>query len=73
MNDTTKETVFTPPQDQQVIKRLLDNLAAYLNDAEDDSLIKSAIIHYQFETIHPFYDGNCRTGVTVRPTPPVEV
>jgi len=62
VNDTTNETVFTPPQDEQVIKRLLDNLAEYLNDTEDDSLIKSAIIHYQFETIHPFYDGNGRTG-----------
>ena len=36
VNDTTRETVFTPPQDEQVIKRLLDNLAAYLSDAEDD-------------------------------------
>ena len=62
VNDTTNETVFTPPQHERVIKRLLDNLANYLNDTEDDSLIKSAIIHYQFETIHPFYDGNGRTG-----------
>lgn len=62
VNDATKETVFTPPQDEQAIKRLLDNLADYLNDTQDDSLIKSAIIHYQFETIHPFYDGNGRTG-----------
>ena len=62
VNDKTQETVFTPPQHERVIKRLLDNLASYLNDTEDDSLIKSAIIHYQFETIHPFYDGNGRTG-----------
>ena len=62
VNDTTNETVFTPPEDEQVIKRLLDNLAEYLNDTQHDSLIKSAMLHYQFETIHPFYDGNGRTG-----------
>jgi len=61
INDKTGDVVYTPPQEEQRIKNLLSNLAEYLNDAED-SLIKCAIIHYQFESIHPFYDGNGRTG-----------
>ena len=61
VNDRTGKTVYTPPQNPDRIQALLSNLAGYLND-EDDSLTKSAIIHYQFESIHPFYDGNGRTG-----------
>lgn len=59
------ETVYTPPQDHYDIKRLMDNLEKYINisDMQDiDPLIKMAIIHHQFESIHPFYDGNGRTG-----------
>ncbi len=61
VNDRTGETVYTPPQDESRINTLLSNLATYLND-DDDSIAKSAIIHYQFEAIHPFHDGNGRTG-----------
>lgn len=64
-NPRTEEVVFTPPQDQNEIKKLLANLEHYINSEEFhniDSLIKMPIIHFQFESIHPFYDGNGRTG-----------
>ncbi|MCJ1807790.1 Fic family protein [Flavobacterium covae] len=64
-NPKTQEVVYTPPQNQLEIVKLLENLEIYINDAtfhEVDSLIKMPIIHYQFESIHPFYDGNGRTG-----------
>ena len=59
------EVVYTPPQDGSDIVRYMENLEAFINDAEQsslDPLIKMAIIHHQFESIHPFYDGNGRTG-----------
>lgn len=59
------KTVYTPPQDKQTILELIDNLERFINDdslSELDPLIKLAIIHHQFESIHPFYDGNGRTG-----------
>ena len=62
-NAHTGKVIFTPPQDYQIIQELLDNLEHYINEPNDiDPLINMAIIHYQFETIHPFYDGNGRTG-----------
>ena len=62
-NAKTGEVVFTPPQDYETIQNLLDNLENYINDENEiDPLINMAIIHYQFESIHPFYDGNGRTG-----------
>jgi len=64
-NDKTGEVIYTPPQDYNEIVRLLNNLVEYINDdsLEDyDYLVKMAIIHFQFESIHPFYDGNGRTG-----------
>ena len=64
-NAATGETVYTPPQDYEQIMRLMTNLERYINDSEMqdcDPLIKMAIIHFQFESIHPFYDGNGRTG-----------
>ncbi len=62
-NAATGEVVFTPPQDYETIQELLDNLERYINEENAiDSLINMAIIHYQFESIHPFYDGNGRTG-----------
>ena len=64
-NATTKEVIYTPPQHPDDIHHLLDNLVSYINDdtlSELDPLIKMAIIHHQFESIHPFYDGNGRAG-----------
>jgi len=62
-NAMTGEVVFTPPQDYETIQDLLDNLESYINNENDiDPLINMAIIHHQFESIHPFYDGNGRTG-----------
>ncbi len=62
-NDKTGEVVYTPPQDRDTILDLLSNFIIYFNQADDVSpLINLAILHYQFESIHPFYDGNGRTG-----------
>ena len=64
-NDQTGETIYTPPQDIWEITDLMSNLEHYINtpELEDiDPLIKMAIIHHQFESIHPFYDWNGRTG-----------
>jgi Fic family protein len=61
VNSATGETVYTPPQNYDELCFLLDNFCAYLNNPEN-SLWKMAVLHYQFETIHPFYDGNGRAG-----------
>lgn len=64
-NDQTGETVYTPPQSHDEIVQLMSNLENFINDetlSDIDPLIKMAIIHHQFESIHPFYDGNGRTG-----------
>jgi len=63
-NAKSGEVIYTPPFGKDVIESLLRNLEAYMNeeDGEVDPLIKLAVIHYQFESIHPFYDGNGRTG-----------
>ena len=64
-NAATGETIYTPPQDYEDILNLMGNLEKYINNSEVqdcDPLIKMAIIHFQFESIHPFYDGNGRTG-----------
>jgi len=64
-NDQTGETIYVPPQDYQTIISLLTNLEQYINDdalSHADPLVKMAVIHFQFETIHPFFDGNGRTG-----------
>jgi len=59
----TNRVIYTPPDDHDTLLRLMKNLENYLNDQDDISpLIKMAIQHYQFESIHPFYDGNGRTG-----------
>ena len=64
-NSATGETVYTPPQEYSEIMDLMTNLEQFINDdtmSDFDPLIKMAIIHYQFESIHPFYDGNGRAG-----------
>ena len=64
-NEASGETIYTPPQDYNDINRLMTNLEKFINDSElcdYDPLIKMAIMHFQFESIHPFYDGNGRTG-----------
>ncbi len=64
-NPKTQEVVYTPPQHYDDIKTLLDNLEHYINLPEfhyTDALIKMPIIHFQFESIHPYFDGNGRTG-----------
>ena len=62
-NDATGEVVYTPPQDKAEILDLLTNFINHFNQQDDLSpLINLAILHYQFESIHPFYDGNGRTG-----------
>jgi Fic family protein len=63
-NDTTGEVVYTPPQDKSEILDLLSNFIIYYNQNEQglSPLINLAVLHHQFESIHPFYDGNGRTG-----------
>lgn len=64
-NSATGKTIYTPPQDYKTILDLMTNLENYINDdtlCRFDPLVKMAVIHYQFESIHPFYDGNGRTG-----------
>jgi Fic family protein len=64
-NEQTGEIVYTPPQSHDEIVALMSNLESFMNDgslSDQDPLVKMAIIHHQFESIHPFYDGNGRTG-----------
>jgi len=64
-NAHTGQVVYTPPQHVDDIANLMDNLVDYINNddlCDADPLVKMAIIHHQFESIHPFYDGNGRTG-----------
>lgn len=59
------EIVYTPPQTKKEIEKYMSNLEKFINDpnfSDLDPLIKLAIIHHQFESIHPFYDGNGRTS-----------
>ena len=64
-NDSTGETVYVPPQDANQIVKLMTGLERFINEdriSSLDPLIKMALIHYQFESIHPFPDGNGRIG-----------
>jgi Fic family protein len=62
-NMDTNEIIHTPPQSESDIRDLLKNLEEYLNNVDEyDPLIQLALIHFQLESIHPFYDGNGRTG-----------
>ena len=65
VNQQNAEVVYTPPQTKQTILDLMGNLERFINDddlSDYDDLVKMALIHHQFESIHPFYDGNGRTG-----------
>lgn len=62
-NQVSGEIIYTPPVGENRIRDLLSNWADYLHNPDDtDPLIKMAVAHYQFEAIHPFVDGNGRTG-----------
>jgi Fic family protein len=62
-NPATEKVIYTPPEGESIIREKLKNLEDFIH-AEDgiDPLIKMAVIHYQFEAIHPFFDGNGRMG-----------
>src|SRR5215216_4310514 len=62
-NERTGEIVYTPPEGEDLLRSLLANWERFLHEATDlDPLIRMAVAHYQFEAIHPFTDGNGRTG-----------
>ncbi len=62
-NSFTGEIIYTPPDGQQNLRDLLSNWEAFANAEDDlDPLVRMAVLHYQFEAIHPFLDGNGRTG-----------
>jgi Fic family protein len=64
-NEQTGEVVYTPPQSYDEVVAHMSNLEQFINDntlSDWDPLVKMAVIHHQFESIHPFYDGNGRTG-----------
>jgi len=63
LSNTKGEVVYTPPSGEQTIRKKLANLEKFINQDDTlDPLIKMALMHYQFEAIHPFSDGNGRTG-----------
>lgn len=65
LKDGAGRTVYTPPQDPATIVALMRDLERFINEPDlldVDPLIKMALIHHQFESIHPSYDGNGRTG-----------
>jgi Fic family protein len=63
LKNAQAEVVYTPPVGEQVIRDKLANLEQFIHADDDlDPLIKMAVLHYQFEAIHPFDDGNGRTG-----------
>lgn len=64
-NQQTGEVVYEPPQDFADVERLMSNFLDHFHRdeaADPDPLVRMAVLHYQFESIHPFYDGNGRTG-----------
>ena len=63
LSNTKEETIYTPPSGEEIIKDKLANLEKFVNEkGKLDPLIKMALMHYQFEAIHPFADGNGKTG-----------
>ena len=62
-NPETDKVIYTPPEGEKLIREKLKALEVFINTEDEiDPLIKLALIHYQFEAIHPFFDGNGRTG-----------
>ena len=62
-NEATGQTIYEPPQDAVVVESLMGNLIDFIHTEDGlDPLLRMAITHHQFESIHPFYDGNGRTG-----------
>lgn len=62
-NRVTGEIVYTPPEGEALLRDKLANWERFIHEAADiDPLIRMAVMHYQFEAIHPFTDGNGRTG-----------
>ena len=62
-NDNTGEVIYTPPEGETLLRDLLANWERFLHNEQDiDPLVRMAVGHYQFEAIHPFSDGNGRTG-----------
>jgi Fic family protein len=62
-NSHTGEVIYTPPEGQEHLRGLLANWEAFVNGTDDlDPVVRMAVQHYQFEAIHPFPDGNGRTG-----------
>ena len=65
LKNQNENIIYTPPQEKDRILDLMKNLEQFINDdhfSDIDALVKMAVLHYQFETIHPFYDGNGRVG-----------
>lgn len=63
LSNTQGEVIYTPPSGEQVIREKMANLETFISENDSiDPLIKMAVSHYQFEAIHPFSDGNGRTG-----------
>ncbi|MEO6446946.1 MAG: Fic/DOC family N-terminal domain-containing protein, partial [Gemmatimonadaceae bacterium] len=65
LRDASGLVVYTPPQSAQQVEELMADLQSFINDDrrfDVDPLVKMAIVHHQFESIHPFYNGNGRTG-----------
>ena len=62
-NNVTGEVIYTPPEGEDLLRKKLANWEEFQHDRQDiDPLIRMAVAHYQFEAIHPFTDGNGRTG-----------
>ncbi len=62
-NQSTGAVVYEPPQDAQLVKKLMQDWVDFIHtDDKLDPLLRMAVAHHQFESIHPFYDGNGRTG-----------
>lgn len=63
LRNALDQVVYTPPSGEGVLREKLANLEKFINEEDSiDPLIKMALLHYQFEAIHPFADGNGRTG-----------